>query len=160
MSSAGKPQRSAAARIAVRIDAGNSSDIAVVSSVTDTAQGPAWFAQIAGIASPRSIEPSSDEPGRGKGREVTEARYTGHTMTIGRAPQGVGQSPPTGRADVGDEDGPPSAEVAQERAADDGVDVTLIRWMLSLSPDERLDVLQGFADSVAELTPSDGAPRP
>jgi hypothetical protein len=34
---------------------------------------------------------------------------------------------------------------------DDGVDVTLIRWMLSLSPEERLAVLQGFADSVAEL---------
>ena len=29
---------------------------------------------------------------------------------------------------------------------------TLIRWMLSLTPDERLAVLQGFADSVAELT--------
>jgi hypothetical protein len=38
------------------------------------------------------------------------------------------------------------------RDADDGVDVTLIRWMLSLSPEERLAVLQGFADSVAELT--------
>jgi len=36
--------------------------------------------------------------------------------------------------------------------ADDGVDVTLIRWMLSLSPEERLAVLQGFVDSVAELT--------
>ncbi|TMQ12412.1 MAG: hypothetical protein E6J90_30475 [Deltaproteobacteria bacterium] len=36
--------------------------------------------------------------------------------------------------------------------ADDGVDATLIRWMLSLSPQERLAVLQGFADSVAELT--------
>jgi hypothetical protein len=34
---------------------------------------------------------------------------------------------------------------------DDGVDVSLIRWMLSLTPSERLDVLQGFADSVAEL---------
>jgi hypothetical protein len=36
--------------------------------------------------------------------------------------------------------------------ADDGVDVTLIRWMLSLSPEERLAVLQGFTDSVAKLT--------
>jgi hypothetical protein len=35
---------------------------------------------------------------------------------------------------------------------DDGVDVTLIRWMLSLSAEERLAVLQGFIDSVAELT--------
>ena len=34
---------------------------------------------------------------------------------------------------------------------DDEVDVTLIRWMLDLTPSERLDVLQGFADSVAEL---------
>jgi len=35
----------------------------------------------------------------------------------------------------------------------DGVDVTLIRWMLSLSFEERLAVLQGFVDSVLELTP-------
>jgi hypothetical protein len=41
---------------------------------------------------------------------------------------------------------------ALPRDAEDGVDVTLIRWMLSLSPEERLAVLQGFADSVAELT--------
>ena len=32
-----------------------------------------------------------------------------------------------------------------------GVDVSLIRWMLSLTPDERLDVLQDFVDSVAAL---------
>jgi hypothetical protein len=36
--------------------------------------------------------------------------------------------------------------------ADDDVDVTLIRWMLSLSPEEHLAVLQGFTDSVAEPT--------
>jgi hypothetical protein len=41
---------------------------------------------------------------------------------------------------------------APPRDPDDGVDVTLIRWMLSLSPEERLAVLQGFADSVVELT--------
>ena len=35
---------------------------------------------------------------------------------------------------------------------DDRADVTLIRWILSLSPEERLAVLQGFVDSVAELT--------
>jgi hypothetical protein len=40
---------------------------------------------------------------------------------------------------------------APSREPDDGVDVTLIRWMLSLTPDERLDVLQGFADSVAAM---------
>jgi hypothetical protein len=28
----------------------------------------------------------------------------------------------------------------------DGVDVTLIRWMLSLTPAERLQVLQDFVD--------------
>jgi hypothetical protein len=36
--------------------------------------------------------------------------------------------------------------------ADEGIDVSLIRWMLSLSAEERLAVLQGFVDSVAELT--------
>ena len=46
----------------------------------------------------------------------------------------------------------PARDPASPCDADDGVDVTLIRWMLSLSPDERLAVLQGFADSVAELT--------
>ena len=35
---------------------------------------------------------------------------------------------------------------------DKEVDVTLIRWILSLSPEERLAVLQGFIDSAAELT--------
>jgi hypothetical protein len=34
---------------------------------------------------------------------------------------------------------------------DDGVDISLIRWMLTLTPDERLEVLQGFVDSVGEL---------
>lgn len=37
-------------------------------------------------------------------------------------------------------------------STDDGVDVTLIRWMLSLTPEERLAVLQGFVDSAAELS--------
>ncbi len=32
----------------------------------------------------------------------------------------------------------------------DGVDVTLIRWMLSLTPAERLAVLQDFTDFVWE----------
>ena len=34
---------------------------------------------------------------------------------------------------------------------DDGVDVTLIRWMLSLSLDQRLDVLQQNVNSILEL---------
>ena len=31
------------------------------------------------------------------------------------------------------------------------VDLSLIRWMLSLAPEERLQVLQGFVDSTSEL---------
>jgi hypothetical protein len=34
---------------------------------------------------------------------------------------------------------------------DGGVDVTLIRWMLALSSQDRLALLQGFVDSVVEL---------
>jgi len=33
----------------------------------------------------------------------------------------------------------------------DGVDMTLIRWMLSLSPGERLAALQGTARSILRL---------
>ncbi len=33
----------------------------------------------------------------------------------------------------------------------DGTDVTLIRWMLSLSPKERLEVLQASAGSLERL---------
>jgi hypothetical protein len=38
-----------------------------------------------------------------------------------------------------------------EAERDDGVDVSLIRWMLSLTPSERLAVLQGFIDDIAKL---------
>lgn len=34
---------------------------------------------------------------------------------------------------------------------DDGVDVSLIRWMLSLTPAERLDVLSRFVAAVSDL---------
>ena len=33
----------------------------------------------------------------------------------------------------------------------DGVDLSVIRWMLSLTPDERMEVAQGFADAVTEI---------
>jgi hypothetical protein len=33
----------------------------------------------------------------------------------------------------------------------DGIDLTLIRWMLSLTPDERLQVLQQFVNSVEDI---------
>ena len=35
--------------------------------------------------------------------------------------------------------------------SEDGVDLTLIRWMLSLTPDQRLAALQAFVDSVSAL---------
>jgi len=35
--------------------------------------------------------------------------------------------------------------------ADDGVDVTLIRWMLSLTPRQRLQVLQRNVESILRL---------
>ena len=35
--------------------------------------------------------------------------------------------------------------------SEDGVDVTLIRWMLSLTPAERLEQLQAFVDFVHEV---------
>jgi hypothetical protein len=37
------------------------------------------------------------------------------------------------------------------RASDRHVDESLVRWMLSLTPIERLQVLQGFVDSLTEL---------
>jgi hypothetical protein len=33
----------------------------------------------------------------------------------------------------------------------DGEDVSLIRWMLSMTPAERLDVLQSFVDELEEI---------
>jgi hypothetical protein len=39
----------------------------------------------------------------------------------------------------------------RERGEPDGVDISLIRWMLSLSPKERLLVLQSNARSIARL---------
>jgi hypothetical protein len=35
--------------------------------------------------------------------------------------------------------------------SEDGVDLTLIRWMLSLTPAERLDSLEGWVDGIREL---------
>ena len=35
--------------------------------------------------------------------------------------------------------------------SDDGIDLTLIRWMLSLSPGQRLEVLQDQVDSLRIL---------
>jgi hypothetical protein len=35
--------------------------------------------------------------------------------------------------------------------SDDGVDLTMIRWMLSLTPAERLEVLQAAVNSILEM---------
>jgi hypothetical protein len=39
----------------------------------------------------------------------------------------------------------------QPTQSPDGVDLTLIRWMLSLTPAERLDVLQQHLQAIASL---------
>jgi hypothetical protein len=38
-----------------------------------------------------------------------------------------------------------------ETHSEDGVDLTLIRWMLSLTPAERLDVLQRNVSSILSI---------
>ncbi len=35
--------------------------------------------------------------------------------------------------------------------SEDGVDLTLIRWMLSLTPAERLEVLQNHVNAILEI---------
>jgi hypothetical protein len=50
----------------------------------------------------------------------------------------------------------PPAEPAQPTHSPDGVDLTLIRWTLSLTPLERLELLQSWVDGLAELR--DGRP--
>jgi hypothetical protein len=49
-----------------------------------------------------------------------------------------------------------ATESTQQTSADDEVDVTLIRWMLSLSPIERLRTAQRYARSAQRLR---NAPR-
>lgn len=44
------------------------------------------------------------------------------------------------------------------RPSSPGDDDSLVRWMLSLSPEERLQVLQGFVDSVNELRSDQSTP--
>jgi hypothetical protein len=50
---------------------------------------------------------------------------------------------------------PPDAPAETEPAyAEDGVDLTLIRWMLSLTPEERLRVLQERQDAIEAVMPA------
>jgi hypothetical protein len=44
-----------------------------------------------------------------------------------------------------------SADSNRPAYSEDGVDLTLIRWMLSLSPAERLATLQQYVDSVLSI---------
>jgi hypothetical protein len=50
-------------------------------------------------------------------------------------------------------DEPKTAQPAEDLPthSPDGVDLTLIRWMLSLTPAERLQVLEDHAESVLSL---------
>ena len=43
------------------------------------------------------------------------------------------------------------ASWVKETHSDDGVDLTLIRWMLSLTPAERLEILQQTVWSIQDL---------
>jgi hypothetical protein len=45
----------------------------------------------------------------------------------------------------------PSPERPVPEAADDGIDVSLIRWTLSLTPQQRLEVLQANAEALVRL---------
>jgi hypothetical protein len=48
---------------------------------------------------------------------------------------------------------PPNGEAAPELPAysEDGVDLTLIRWMLSMTPEERLQAVQECANSIRQI---------
>lgn len=46
-------------------------------------------------------------------------------------------------------DAPPRPD--EPAYSEDGVDLTLIRWFLTLTPGERLDYLQNFASTILEM---------
>jgi len=46
---------------------------------------------------------------------------------------------------------PPSDDEVLTDYSEDGVDLTLIRWMLALSPAERLAVLEGHVDDILRI---------
>jgi hypothetical protein len=56
---------------------------------------------------------------------------------------------------------PPAAQfpdlAAEPAYSDDGIDLTLIRWMLSLTPMERLRVLESTVASILSLRHARGA---
>jgi hypothetical protein len=48
-------------------------------------------------------------------------------------------------------------EIAEQSCDRSGVDLTLIRWMLDMTPAERLDTLQAFVDAVWRIRGEDAA---
>jgi hypothetical protein len=56
-------------------------------------------------------------------------------------------------------DGDDTLCTASRSYSDDGVDLTLIRWMLSLSPLERLRTAQRYANSAQRLRNAPGRVR-
>ena len=57
----------------------------------------------------------------------------------------------TGDHDTNQQDARRPAADARPQFSPDGVDLTLIRWMLSLTPDERLAALQSSVQSLVRL---------
>lgn len=55
------------------------------------------------------------------------------------------------RRDANPIDRPPPARSSMPGSPDDGVDVTLIRWMLALTPEERLRTLENTIRSILRL---------
>jgi hypothetical protein len=43
------------------------------------------------------------------------------------------------------------SEESAGQESDEGVDLTLVRWMLSLTPAERVEQIEGIANSLREL---------
>ncbi len=51
----------------------------------------------------------------------------------------------------GSDEGPVTTEASQATTSQEGVDLTLIRWMLTLTPRQRLEVLQQNVRSILRL---------
>lgn len=49
---------------------------------------------------------------------------------------------------------PFEAPAGEHEYSEDGIDLTLIRWMLSLTPAQRLQVLQNYINFILELRAS------
>ena len=54
----------------------------------------------------------------------------------------------------------PAVDLPASAYDESGVDLTLIRWMLSLTPIERIEHIQQLADSIAEIRELNGIAEP